>query len=247
MKIKEKINKEKIIIVTGGTGQLGRVIVKQLATAGHKIYVPSQSVDIFRHIFDNSQSGEKFSLSKIYSFQCDARKLESVREFVESVSALEKGRIDALINTIGGIHSPVFISDSDDFIFDNMIDLNLRSAFNFSKEIVRIMKNNSFGRIISISALASLKVTPGSYFYSMTKSAVNLLMNSISEEMKDYNIRCNTIIPGIIDTPSNREWGSADDINKWISPESIANIVRNLLSEEFDDVQSSEIKVLGKY
>lgn len=238
--------KEKIIIVTGGTGQLGRVIVNHLADAGHKIYVPSRDLELFKKIFDKSQSKENFKLSKIYSFQCDASDLESVRDYVESVSSLENGKIDALINTIGGYHSPVSITDSDDTIFDKMIDLNLRSTFHFSKETAKKMKTNSYGRIISISAWTSLNIIHGMYFYAMTKYAVIQLMKIISEEMKNYNIKCNTILPGIIDTPSNREWGSEEDIKKWVSPNSIAKIIQSLISEDFDDVHSSEIKVIGK-
>ena len=239
-------NKEKIIIVTGGTGQLGQVIVRYLADEGNKLYVPSQSLEKFRKIFDNSQHGDKFKLSKIYSFNCDASNLESVKDFYSSVMELEKGKLDVLINTVGGIHTPVNITDSDDEIFDNMINLNLRSAYYFSKEASGIMKKNSYGRIISISSIASLKVSTKLYYYSMTKNAVNILMNTLSAELKESNVKCNTIIPGTIDTSSNREWGTDEEIKNWVTPESIAKIIQNLISEDFDNVHSSEIKVLGK-
>jgi 3-oxoacyl-[acyl-carrier protein] reductase len=239
--------KEKIIIVTGGTGQLGRVIVKYLANAGHKIYVPAKNLEKFNKVFDNSQISDNFKLSKIYTFICDASDMKSVKEFVESVNIQEKGKIDCLINTVGGIHSPISIADSDDKIFDDMINLNLRSAYYFSKEASKIMKKNSYGRIISISSLASLKVSPKLYYYSMTKNAINILMNTLSTEVKEFNVRCNTIIPGTIDTKSNREWGTEEDIKKWVTPESIAQIILNLISEDFDNVHSSEIKVLGKF
>jgi 2-dehydro-3-deoxy-D-gluconate 5-dehydrogenase len=239
-------NMGKIIVVTGGTGNLGRVVVKYLANFGHKIYIPVRNLENFNKIFDNSQISDDFKLSRIYSLECNATDLNSVREFISSVSRIENGKIDVLINTVGGIHSPVNIIDSDDNVFEDMINLNLRSAYYFSKEASKIMKKNSYGRIISISSMASLKVSPKLYYYSMTKNAVNILMNTISAELKDINVKCNTIIPGTIDTPPNREWGTDDDIKKWVTPESIAKIIQNLISEDFDDLHSSEIKVLGK-
>jgi 2-dehydro-3-deoxy-D-gluconate 5-dehydrogenase len=239
-------NMEKIIIVTGGTGNLGRVIVKYLANFGHKIYVPARNLENFNKIFDNSQTSDEFKLSRIYSLECNASDLKSVREFISSVVRIENHKLDVLINTVGGIHTPVNITDSDDNVFDDIINLNLRSAYYFSKEASKIMKKNFYGRIISISSLASLKVSPKLFYYSMTKNAINSLMNTMSAELKEFNIKCNTIIPGTIDTPPNREWGKVDDIKKWVTPESIAKIIQNLISDDFDDVHSSEIKVLGK-
>ena len=235
----------KVIIVTGGTGYLGREISNVLAKAGNKIYIPSRDIEKFKSIFDTSQSGDNYSYNKIYSFECNTGEIKSVKEFVSSVSKIEKGKIDCLINTIGSIHTPVDITDSDDNIFDEYININLRPAYYFSKEVAKVMKKNNYGRIVSISSLASLKISSGLFFYSMTKNALNFLMNTLSEELKNNNIRCNTIIPGIIDTPDNRKWGSEEDIKKWVSTQSIAGVINNLISEDFDNVHSSEIKISG--
>ena len=109
------------------------------------------------------------------------------------------------------------------------------------------MKKNNYGRIISIGAIAGIEPSPNRFSYSFAKAGVINLMDTVSEEMKNLNIRCNTIIPGIMDTPANREWGSADDIKKWVKPEDIAEIVYNFLSTEFSSVRSSQIKVYGAY
>lgn len=237
----------KVIIVTGGTGNLGRVIVDYLSETGNKIYVPAQNIDKFRNIFDKSQKDNNYRLNKVFGFECDASKSDSVKEFINSVSKLENGKIDCLINTIGGIHKSVNIVDSDENVLDTMIDLNFRSTYYFSKETAKVMKANKYGRIISISSLASLKIPKGLYYYGFTKTAVNQLMDTISEELKQFNVRCNTIIPGTIDTPSNREWGSEEDIKKWISPIQIAKVIHHLISEDFDSIHSSDIKILGNY
>jgi len=239
------MNNEKVIILTGGTGYLGREIAGYLSRAGNRIYIPVQNLDKFRDIFDKSQREENYTLNKIFGFECNATDSKSVKDFTESVSKIEKGKIDCLINTVGGIHKPVNIDESDDDILDKIFNLNFRSAYNFSKEAAKIMKANKYGRIISISSLASLKASGGLFYYSMTKSAINLLMETMSVELKQFDIRCNTIIPGIIDTPANREWGSKDDFKKWVKPDEIAKIISHLISGDFDSVHSSKIKVLG--
>jgi len=241
--------KDKVAIVTGGTGALGRVISAMLADEGVKVYIPTLHLEEFNSIFDQSQNSEsdEFKLRKIYALVCNATDENSVKEFVNNVGIQENGKIDYLINTVGGINPDEDVIDMTSESLNKMIDINLKSAFYFSRDVLKFMKKNLYGRIISIGAIAGLEVTKGKFAYSFAKAGVINLMNTISEEMNEFNIRCNTIIPSIIDTPANREWGSAEDIKKWVKPEEIADIIYNFLSDEFRSVKSSSIKVYGGY
>lgn len=239
-------NNTKVAIVTGGTGALGRTIVNKFAGEGMKVYVPAFTIDEFKEVFNKPESGE-FKLKKIYGFECNATDEDSVNNFVDSVAKLEKNRIDILVNTVGGIHQPKQVSDMDNELFKKMFDLNFMSTLNFTKRCLTYMKTNNFGRIISIGALAALETSPERFAYAYSKAGVISLMNTISEEMKDLNIRANTIVPSIIDTPANREWGSEEDIKKWVKPEEISNIISDLVSENYNSVRGSIIKVLGNY
>lgn len=237
----------KVAIVTGGTGALGRSVAANLSEKGIKVYIPALSLEEFNSVFDQSGSADStdFKLRKIFSFVCNAADENSVQGFIDNVAVLEKGKIDYLINTVGGIGPPENIIDMKTENLDKMTDLNFKSAFYFSRGVLRIMKENLYGRIVSVGAIAGLEVSPGRFSYSYSKAGVINLMNTISEEMKEFNIRCNTVIPGIIDTPANREWGSEEDIKKWVKPESIAKIIYGLLSDEYSQVRSSLIKVYG--
>lgn len=243
-----KNSADRAAIVTGGTGALGRVIVNKFADEGLKVYVPSLSIDEFKTVFDSDseKDSEYFKMRKIYCFECDATNEESVIEFVHNVSVQEKGKIDYLINTVGGISTSEVIDLTSEAL-NKMIDLNFKSAFFFTKEVLKTMKNKSFGRIISIGAIAGLETTPGKFAYSFSKSGVINLMNTISEEMKETNIRCNCIIPSILDTPANREWGTPEEIKKWVRPEEVAGIIYDLVSDGFSSVRGSSIKVYGSY
>lgn len=235
---------ERIAIITGGTGALGRFIVNKFSDEGFRVYVPARTIADFNKIFDSSleKNSEYFKLRKLFCFECDATDEKSVKEFVENVAAQENGKIDCLINTVGGINPSCDVIDLSTEALNKMFDLNFMSTFYFTREILKTMQKNNYGRIISISANAGLEPIPGKFAYSFTKAAVINLMDTVSEEMKDLNITCNTIIPGTIDTPSNREWGSPEEISKWVKPEEIARIIYNLVSDEFSSVSSSHIK-----
>jgi len=239
---------EKVAIVTGGTGGLGRYIVNRFADENIKVYVPSLSLEKFNEVFDNSRkTSEKFKLRKIYSFICDANNEKSVSDFVENVAAIENGKIDILINTVGGYHPPKDIDEMETDFLNKYLKINFISTFRFSREVLKIMKKNEFGRIISIGAMAGLEASPGRFAYSVSKSAVINLMNTMSLEFKDKDIRCNTIIPSTIDTPANREWGSEEEIKNWVKPEEIADIIFDLVSDKYKSVRQSIIKVYGSF
>jgi NAD(P)-dependent dehydrogenase (short-subunit alcohol dehydrogenase family) len=237
---------EKIAIVTGGTGALGRHVVRKLASENFKIYVPAFTLEEFNSVFDTSQSEEsEFKLNKIYSFVCNAENENSVKEFVTNVASHEKGKIDVLINLVGGIVSGKKVIELKSEDVKKMLDLNFWSAFYFTSEVLKVMDKNNNGRIISIGSIPALNVTASRFAYAYSKMGVIRLMDTVSEEMKDKNIRCNTIIPGIIDTPENREWGSEKDIQNWVKPEDISSIIFDLLKDESSSIRSSHIKVYG--
>ncbi len=225
--------KEKVVIITGGTGALGRFVTDKFALEGWKVYVPVTSLRKFADLFDSSKDkSSDFALRKIYAFECDATNENSVKEFVEKVSALEKGGIDMLVNTVGGFHKFIDVTKFETAEFDTWFNLNFKSTFYFSREVLKVMKENKYGRIVSIASLAARNPMPGRLSYSVSKSAVLDLMETINIENNDSDIRCNAIIPTTIDTPANREWGSEEEIKTWVRPEAIAEIIFDLTQNE---------------
>ncbi|MBK7254229.1 MAG: SDR family NAD(P)-dependent oxidoreductase [Ignavibacteria bacterium] len=240
--------KNRIAIVTGGTGALGRRDNSQTCEKGLRFMYLLQSLDEFNSVFDNSHKDDSdaFRLRKIYSFVCNATDENSVKEFVKNVYVQEKGSIDFLINTVGGISPVSEVPEIKTDDLDRMINLNFKTAFYFSREVLKIMKAEKLRKDNFCRRNGRTEATPGRFSYSFSKAGVISLMDTISEENKEFNIRCNTIIPSVIDTPANREWGSAEEIKKWVKPGDIANIDARLLSDEFSSV-SNIIKVYALY
>lgn len=239
---------ERVAIVTGGTGALGRHVVDKLCSEGFKVYVPVLTMDEFTRVFDRSDNeSAEIEIRKIFAFDCDAMNESSVIDFVNKVAVQEKGNLGYLVNTIGGIDSVSSIGELTRESLDKMMALNFYSTFSFTTQALKVMKQNGFGRIVSVGALAGIETSPGRFAYSVSKQAVVNLMNTVSEECKESDIRCNTVIPGIIDTPANREWGSEDDIKKWVKPEQVAGVIHSLMTDIWGNSRGSIVKLLGSY
>lgn len=237
----------KIVIVTGGTGGLGRVMVNRFAEEGMKIYIPTLSIEKFRSIFDNSgdSSKKEFKLRKIYSFNCDTEKEDDVIRFTEDVIKRE-GRIDYLVNTVGGYHPQKNIMEIDTGLIEKMMKLNFYSTFYFCKYVLKNMINNNYGRIIAIGAKPAVEISTGRFAYSISKASVVNFIQTIALENKDHNITANVIIPSVIDTRANRESMPNSDFSKWVTPEEISGTALYLFSDEAKSFRGNVIKMYGK-
>ena len=235
----------KIAIITGGTGALGRVIVNKFAEACMKVYVPVRSINEFNEIFDDSQSeGEFKGLLKRYCLPCDATKEDEVSEFCQNIVKQEK-RIDYLINTVGGYHAKRMITDTGTELIESQLKLNFYTTFYFTKHALTYMKASNFGRVVSIGAKPALETTAGKFAYSLSKGGVVNLMQTLAEEFKEQDIAFNAIIPSIIDTPANRESMQNADFTKWVSPADIAETCLFLIGEGAKSFRGNVVKMYG--
>src|SRR4030095_2424615 len=236
----------KIAIITGGTGALGRVIVNKFAEEGMKVYVPVRSLNEFNEVFDTSQSNdtEFKGLLKRYALPCDATDEEEVKEFCDNVVKQEK-RIDFLINTVGGYHPKRMITDTNTELIESQLKLNFYTTFFFTKHALTYMKTSGFGRVVSIGAKQATEPTPGKFAYSFSKQGVVNLMQTLAEEFKEEDITFNVIIPSIIDTQANRESMQNADFSKWVSPQDIAETCLFLMGEGAKSFRGNIIRMYG--
>jgi NAD(P)-dependent dehydrogenase (short-subunit alcohol dehydrogenase family) len=108
------------------------------------------------------------------------------------------------------------------------------------------MIEKNFGRITAIGAIPAVETTPGKLAYSISKSNVVNLIQTIAEETKEFNITANAVIPSIIDTSANRQSMPNEDFNKWVEPEDIAETILFLLSDAAKSFRGNIIKMYGK-
>ena len=236
--------KDKVAIVTGGTGALGRVIVNHFAAQGMKVYVPVRSMPEFMKVFEQNDEAEFRGLPKRYGLPCDATNEGEVKEFCDNVVKQEK-RIDFLMNTVGGYHPKRMVADTDRELIEKQLMLNFYTTFYFTMHALTYFKISNFGRVVSIGAKPAVETTAGKFAYSFSKAGVINLMQTLAEEHKADNITFNSIIPSVIDTPANRESMQNQDFSTWVTPQEIAETCLFLVGDGARSFRGNVVKMYG--
>ena len=129
--------------------------------------------------------------------------------------------------------------------FDFLMNLNLRSYYLASREAMKLLAGGSGGRIVGIASMQGIRPGAKHGGYGVAKAGVVALTSILADEGHEHGITANAIAPSIIDTPANREWGSAEDIKKWVTPQQIAEAIEHLLSDAGKAVNGSVIQAFG--
>jgi NAD(P)-dependent dehydrogenase (short-subunit alcohol dehydrogenase family) len=227
----------KTVIVTGGTGGLGSAVATRFLSEGASVVVSYRQERELR-IFAGA-TGERF-----LSVQADVTTQTDVEKLFDSAIA-KTGAIDILVNTVGGYLPAKSLNEISEQEWDRMMSINLKSTFLCTREALKRMKGQWYGRIINLSALAGLKPVAGKSAYAIAKSGVSLLTQIVAEEQRGTGITINAIAPDIIDTVANREAMSQEDFTQWVRTEHIADMITYLCSEAAVSISGTTLRVAG--
>lgn len=227
----------KIVLVTGGTGALGRSITKA--------FLESNATVISSYLNDRETGRTQIdNKSSIQLVKANVTNEEEIEKLVFGV--LDKyGRIDILVNVVGAYLGGKTVVELEEKEWDLMMNVNLKSAFLISKHVTRQMISSKYGKIIHVSSRIGLHSEGYDSAYAASKSGLIRLVESLSKETKDLNINVNCIMPSIIDTEANRKAMPNADFNKWVKPEELANVVLFLSSEEAKTITGAAIPTFG--
>jgi len=232
---------DKVFLITGSSGNLGSAILTRFVSEPNKFALPQRSPG--KH-----QEKHPFIISLPDQFliaEASVTNPEEMEQFVQA--AINKfGKIDILINTVGGYKAGKPLHKTCLDTWDLMIKLNAQSVFATSHAVIPHMIANNSGKIINIASRAGLHGMKNSSAYSAAKAAVISLSESMAAELKDYEINVNCIIPGTIDTPENREAMPKEDWSKWVSPSAITEVITFLISDLSNAVNGSCIPIYNK-
>lgn len=231
---------DKVAIITGGTGALGRAVVSAFLEEGTKVactYIVDEELKHYSSLTEEKKS-------KITFIWADVTKEESVTQMVQKTLDTF-GKIDILVNVVGGFTYAKII-DTDEKTWDFMMNVNLKSTFLCSKAVLPHMIKQNYGKIINISSRPALKGSSGIGAYAASKAGVLNLTETIADEVKDYAINVNAILPSTIDTLANRRDMPDADFSKWVKPEEIARVIVFLASDNSKPISGAGIPVYGK-
>ena len=204
----------KMVIISGAGGGLGQTVSRVFHRQGANVILVGSHLNSVQTLAD--ELGER--TLPIAANLVDPTEAEHVVQ-----STLDHfGRVDILLNLAGGFSGGQLVSESPADELDHMLNINLRTTYNLSKAAVKPMMEQKWGRIVNVGSRDALKGRAKFSAYAMSKAAVLRLTESMATEVKSYNITVNAIIPGTIDTESNRKNMPDADFSKWVKPEIIA-------------------------
>ena len=233
---------DKIVLVTGGTGGLGREVTMAFLEAGANVVVSYIIAEEFAAVVSAARRIGAAPPTGVHLDVTDAR---AVDKFVAETVA-QRGRLDILVNTVGGYAGGTNLWEVDPKIYDKMLQLNLKAGFVLARAIVPQMIKQNRGWIVNIASKAAFDHAAGGALYAASKAAALALMDSLAAEVKPFHINVNSVLPSIIDTEANRKAMPQADFAKWPKPEEIARVILFLCSEEARLIHGAAIPVYGR-
>ena len=230
----------KVVLVAGGTGGLGSAVSRAFLKEDAKVVVTYRREEEFAEL--KKTAGAK--ASELEGGVVDVTDERATGEFVGGVLS-RHGRVDVLVNTVGGYAGGIKLWELETKVFDAMLSLNLRSGYALARAVLPAMLKQQHGAIVNVAAKAALDHGAGASAYAASKAAAVAMMDSLAAEVKGTGVRVNSILPSIIDTAVNRQAMPNADFAAWPKPEEIAQVILFLCSDNAAVVHGAAVPVYG--
>ncbi|MCU0546858.1 MAG: 3-oxoacyl-ACP reductase FabG [Oscillatoriaceae cyanobacterium Prado104] len=228
--------KGKQVLLTGGTGGLGLGVTPTVLAEGGDVTIPYTSLQNVERL---KQILPPADFSRIRFVPANLSDEASVEQLINGM-----GKVDVLIHLVGGFS----MGPTHEYSFDAWkkdFDLNLNTAFLVCKHSLAKMLENGYGRIVTVGSRGAEQPVGQLAAYCAAKAGVVALTKAIADETKGTDITANCVLPSVIDTPSNRSVMGAENADKWVKPESLAEVICFLASAAAKDIRGAAIPVYG--
>jgi NAD(P)-dependent dehydrogenase (short-subunit alcohol dehydrogenase family) len=224
-------------VVTGAAGALGRAVVAELASQGHRVVAVARATEDVKAIEDAHPGA-------VVGEAADLTNPDAVDELWQRLDSRDE-QIDFLVNAAGGFGGGSLV-ESNPGDYRHLLGLNLDTAWWSSRAAARRMRELGGGAIVNVAARSGLEGGAGSIAYAVAKGAVVKLTQVLAAELKQSGVRVNAVLPSLIDTPANRAAFSAERMAKAVPPEAIARVIAFLCSEDAWPISGAAIPVYGR-
>lgn len=243
-----KLLENKVAIVTGGSRGIGESIVRSFVDHGAHV--------AFTYVSSNEKANKlvdelKDKGVKVKAYRSDASSFEQAASLVEVVLN-DFEHIDILVNN-AGITRDNLLLRMDEESWDSVIETNLKSVFNLTKQVIRPMIKARSGSIINVSSIVGVSGNAGQANYAASKAGIIGFSKSIAKEVGSRNVRCNAIAPGFIETDMTNDmdekaiaaFAERIPLNRLGNGEDVANAALFLASNMSNYVSGQVISVCG--
>ena len=216
-------------LITGASGGLGEAVTQTFLDRGHGVTAVARSW------------GEQ--TLAFFAVEADLTTADGCKRAVAEAAALRP--VDALIHLMGGFAGGNPVQETDDALWDRMMNLNLRSAFLMFRAALPAMLAARHGRIVAVGSRTGTDPAAGLSAYGVSKAGLVALVRTLALELKGTGVTANVIMPSVIDTTANRRSMPGADTSRWVKPQSIASLIAYLVSDDARDVNGAVIPVYG--
>jgi NAD(P)-dependent dehydrogenase (short-subunit alcohol dehydrogenase family) len=229
--------RDRTVLVTGGTGALGGAVVDAFLDAGWRVVctwlVPGE----------RDRMGERDGLELI---EADLFHEEQVEAAARQAAATQDAPLRAVANLVGGYLAGPRVEQLTLEQFEGQFRLNLRPTFLVTRAALPRLVEAGGGSIVCMSARAAERPFAGAAAYASSKAAVACFAQCVAVEYRSEGVRCNAVMPSVIDTPANRAAEPDADHSRWVQPAEIARVILFLCSEESTAVSGAAVPVYGR-
>ncbi|KAH9414800.1 hypothetical protein DERP_008641 [Dermatophagoides pteronyssinus] len=241
----------RIAIVTGGGSGIGRAVCKLLAKENASIIVADRNVKGAQETIASMTEGQHVAV------EVDVAKLDSVKSMFELVNkTYGSEEVATLLVNSAGITKDGWVIDMKPEDFDQVLDVSLKGTFYTTQLACKTMidkKKSDGGSIVNFSSVSAKIGNMGQANYAAAKAGVEGLTRTVAREMGKYNIRCNAVIPGFIETPMVETVPEhimqgmlfLTPLGRKGQPEEVANVIKFLLSKESSYITGAMLQVSG--
>ena len=227
-----------VVLITGGTGALGSAVARAFLGEGAGVAVTYRRAQEY----ENLQSSVPAQRERLRGWQIDATDEAQMLRLSGAIEA-EFHRLDVLVNTVGGWSGGTKLWEAESAVLERMLALNLRSTFVAIRTVLPMLLKRGRGCVVNVAAKAALDQPAGAGAYAASKAAAVALMHSLALDLKGTDIRANSVLPNIIDTPANRRDMPHADFATWTKPEEIARVILFLCTEDARPINGVSIPV----
>jgi NAD(P)-dependent dehydrogenase (short-subunit alcohol dehydrogenase family) len=228
---------DRTALVTGGTGGLGAAVVGRFLDDGWGVVVPW----VAERELERVQRRERLELVEADLFEPAA-----VAAVVARAAGDPGAPLRAVVNLVGGYAQGPRVAEAPIEGFEAQLRLNLRPTYLVTQAALPHLAAAGGGAIVCVGSRAALQPFPGAVGYVTAKAAVIAFAQAVAVEYRDEGVRCNAILPSVIDTPANRAAMPDADWGRWVAPAQLAGVIAQLCSDDAAAVSGAAIPVYGR-
>jgi NAD(P)-dependent dehydrogenase (short-subunit alcohol dehydrogenase family) len=221
------------VLVTGGGGGLGGAVTEALLADGWRVVAPVRKRP--------AHTGVRHEV-----IEADLLDPAAVERAVALAAATPDAPLRAVVNLVGGYAGGTPLHETAPEEFERLLSLNLRPTFLVTRAALPHLLAMGGGSVVCVSARAAVQPFAGAAAYATAKAGVLAFAQAVAAEYKAKGVRCNAVLPSVIDTPANRAAQPDADHARWVPPAQIAAVIRFLCSDDSAPTSGAAIPVYGR-